>query len=178
VQDAVAKGARVLVGGKRGGGPGQFYEPTVLVDVDHTMRCMTEETFGPLLPIMKVSDEDEAVRMANDSVYGLQSAVFSRDVVHAERVARQLEAGACCINDAQVNFMAFEAPMGGWKSSGVGSRHGAGGIRKYCRQQTLLVNRFALDSDPYMFPYRPWRSRASGAALGLVYRGWRRSAKP
>jgi acyl-CoA reductase-like NAD-dependent aldehyde dehydrogenase len=178
VKDAVAKGARVLAGGGRGSGPGNFYEPTVLVDVDHTMRCMTEETFGPLLPIMKVPDEDAAVRLANDSVYGLQSAVFSRDVVHAERIARRLEAGACCINDAQVNFMAFEAPMGGWKSSGVGSRHGAGGIRKYCRQQTLLVNRFALDSEPYMFPYKAWRSRASAAALGLVYRGWRRSAKP
>ncbi len=177
VGDAVEKGARVLVGGRRGAGPGQFYEPTVLVDVDHTMRCMTEETFGPLLPIMKVSSADEAVALANDSVYGLQSAVFTRDIARGEEIARRIEAGACCINDAQVNFMAFEAPMGGWKSSGVGSRHGAGGIRKYCRQQTLLVNRFALDKEAYMFPYRPWRSRLSAAALGLVYRGWRPSAR-
>jgi acyl-CoA reductase-like NAD-dependent aldehyde dehydrogenase len=177
VRDALAKGARVLAGGKRGSGPGQFYEPTLLVDVDHTMRCMTDETFGPVLPIMKVSGPEEAVRLANDSPYGLQSAVFTRDVGKGERIGRQLEAGACCVNDAQVNFMAFEAPMGGWKSSGVGSRHGPGGIRKYCRQQTLLVNRFALDSEPYMFPYRRWRSRAAAAAMGFLYRGWRRSAR-
>jgi acyl-CoA reductase-like NAD-dependent aldehyde dehydrogenase len=175
VKDAVAKGGRVLVGGARG--EGQFYEPTVLVDVDHTMRCMTEETFGPLLPIMKVADADEAVRLANDSPYGLQAAVFTRDLERGEQIARRIEAGACCVNDAQVNFMAFEAPMGGWKGSGVGSRHGPGGIRKYCRQQTVLVNRFVLDSEMYMFPYAPWRSRVSAAALGLVYRGWRRSAK-
>jgi acyl-CoA reductase-like NAD-dependent aldehyde dehydrogenase len=174
VKDAVARGARVLAGGKPAPGGGRFYEPTVLVDVDHTMRCMTEETFGPLLPIMKVRDEDEAVRLANDSAYGLQSAVFTRDLDKGEQIGRRIEAGACCVNDAQVNFMAFEAPMGGWKSSGVGSRHGPGGIRKYCRQQTLLVNRFVLDSEPYMFPYRPWRSKASAKAMGLIYRGWRR----
>jgi acyl-CoA reductase-like NAD-dependent aldehyde dehydrogenase len=175
VKDAVANGARVLVGGRRGNG--QFYEPTVLVDDAHTMRCMTEETFGPLLPIMKVSDADEAVRLANDSPYGLQAAVFTRDLDRGEQVARRIQAGACCVNDAQVNFMAFEAPMGGWKGSGVGSRHGPGGIRKYCRQQTVLVNRFVLDSEAYMFPYAAWRSRLSAAALGLVYRGWRRSAR-
>jgi acyl-CoA reductase-like NAD-dependent aldehyde dehydrogenase len=173
VKDALAKGAKVLTGGKPGNGPGQFYPPTVLVDVDHTMRCMTEETFGPLLPIMKVADAAEAIRLANDSVYGLQSAVFTRDIKRGEEVGRQLEAGACCINDAQVNFMAFEAPMGGWKSSGIGSRHGPGGIKKYCRQQTMLVNRFALDRDPYMFPYSARISKLSAAAMGLIYRGWR-----
>jgi len=93
VKDAVEKGARVLTGGKRGEGPGLFYEPTVLVDVDHSMACMTEETFGPTLPIMKVRDEDEAIRLANDSPYGLDSSVFTRDVDKGERVARQIEAG-------------------------------------------------------------------------------------
>jgi acyl-CoA reductase-like NAD-dependent aldehyde dehydrogenase len=176
VCDAVAKGATVLTGGRARTGAGRFYEPTVLVDVDHTMACMTEETFGPVLPIMKVADADEAVRLANDSAYGLQSAVFTRNVARGEEIGRRLEAGACCINDAQVNFMAFEAPMGGWKSSGVGSRHGAGGIRKYCRQQTLLVNRFALDRELYMFPYTERASRLSAKAMGLLYRGWRRSA--
>jgi hypothetical protein len=68
--------------------------------------------------------------------------------------------------------------MGGWKSSGVGSRHGAGGIKKYCRQQTLLVNRFALDRDPYMFPYTARMSKLSAAAMGLIYRGWRRAGTP
>jgi acyl-CoA reductase-like NAD-dependent aldehyde dehydrogenase len=178
VKDAVAKGARVLTGGAPAPGPGRFYPPTVIVDVDHTMRCMTEETFGPLLPIMKVADADEAVRLANDSPYGLQSAVYTRDLRKGETIGRQLEAGACCVNDAQVNFTAFEAPMGGWKSSGVGSRHGAGGIRKYCRQQTLLVNRFAPKNELYMFPYSARRTKLQAAAMGLIYRGWRRSSAP
>src|SRR5438132_8343630 len=105
VADAVRKGARVRGGGSsKDDGGGRFFEPTVLVDVDHTMKIMTEETFGPTLPIMKVADADEAVRMANDSVYGLQSAVFTRDVRRGEEIGRQIEAGACCVNDAQVKF--------------------------------------------------------------------------
>ena len=173
VSDALAKGARALTGGRQGRGPGLFYEPTVLVDVDHSMKCMTDETFGPLLPIMKVADADEAVRMANDSPYGLQSSVYTRDVAKGEEIARRLEAGACCINDAQVNFMAFEVPMGGWKTSGIGSRHGPSGIRKYCRQQSVLITRFAPKREPYMFPYRAWRTRAQAAVSALIYRGRR-----
>ena len=133
------------------------------------MKCMTEETFGPLLPIMKVADADEAIRMANDSPYGLQSSLFTRDTRKGEELSKRIEAGACCINDAQVNFTALEAPMGGWKSSGVGSRHGAYGIKKYCRQQTVLVNRFALNRDVYMFPYSARVAKLSGAMTRMLY---------
>src|SRR5246500_2503653 len=94
VADAIQKGARVLTGGHQAPGAGRFFEPTVLVDVDHTMKCMTEETFGPTLPIMKVSDVEEAVRLANDSPYGLGASVFSRDTERGEAVARRIEAGA------------------------------------------------------------------------------------
>ena len=90
VADAVQKGARVLAGGHVVSGPGRFFEPTVLVDVDHTMKCMTEETFGPTLPIMKVADADEAVRLSNDSAYGLGASVFTRDTGRGEEIARQL----------------------------------------------------------------------------------------
>ncbi|MGH2903032.1 MAG: aldehyde dehydrogenase family protein [Solirubrobacteraceae bacterium] len=173
VSDAVAKGARVLVGGKRGGGSGggDFFEPTVLVDVDHTMKCMTEETFGPTLPIMKVADEDEAVRLANDSVYGLAGSVFGRDTAHAESVARRLDTGAVCVNDAIVNYFAMELPMGGAKASGLGSRHGAGGIRKYCSQQALLVTPRALarKKDLTMFPYKARTSKLLAGAFKLLY---------
>ncbi len=155
VRDAVEKGARVLTGGKRGSGPGAFFEPTVLVDVDHSMACMTEETFGPTLPIMKVRDDEEALRLANDSPFGLQASVWTKDTHRGEQLARRVEAGAVCINDAQVNYTTLELPMGGWKTSGLGSRHGAGGIRKYTKQQTLLVTRFAGKKDPHMFPYSP-----------------------
>jgi acyl-CoA reductase-like NAD-dependent aldehyde dehydrogenase len=169
VKDAVAKGARVLVGGKPADGPGRFYEPTVLVDVDHTMSCMTEETFGPTLPIMKVGDAEEALRLANDSPYGLQASVWTKDVHRGEQLARRVEAGAVCVNDAQVNYTALELPMGGWKSSGLGTRHGAGGIRKYTQQQTLLVTRFAGKKDPHMFPYSARKTRLLGRLTKFLY---------
>ena len=126
VRDAVEKGARVLVGGHRPERQGLWFEPTVLADVDHSMLCMTEETFGPTLPVMKVADTEEAVRLANDSPYGLSASVFSKDIARGEAVARRIEAGAVCVNDAVTNYLALELPMGGWKASGLGSRHGAG----------------------------------------------------
>lgn len=124
VDDALAKGARALTGGKRSDGTGNFYPPTVMVDVDHTMMCMTEETFGPTLPIMKVADAREAVRLSNDSPYGLSAAVFSKDVDRAKDVAVQLDCGAVNINDVISNLMCTTAPMGGWKTSGMGARFG------------------------------------------------------
>jgi acyl-CoA reductase-like NAD-dependent aldehyde dehydrogenase len=142
VRDAVAAGAKALTGGERPAGPGSFYPPTVLVDVDHSMACMTEETFGPTLPIMKVSSVEEAVRLANDSPYGLSAAVFSNDVERAKAVAVQLDCGAVNINDVISNLMCTTAPMGGWKTSGLGARFGgAEGLRKYCRQEAVVAPR-------------------------------------
>ncbi|HTZ85857.1 MAG TPA: succinic semialdehyde dehydrogenase [Solirubrobacteraceae bacterium] len=170
VTDAVDKGARVLTGGHAKQGAGRFYEPTVLVDVDHTMKCMTEETFGPTLPIMKVSDADEAVRLANDSPYGLGSSVFTRDVERGEQIARRLEAGAANVNDAMINYTVLELPMGGAKTSGVGSRHGAGGIRKYCSQQAIVVTpKLALKREPHMYPYKPRNSKLLAGLFKFLY---------
>jgi acyl-CoA reductase-like NAD-dependent aldehyde dehydrogenase len=171
VIDAKERGASVIAGGHRREGDGRFYEPTVLVGVDHTMACMTEETFGPTMPIMRVADVDEAVRLANDSPYGLQASVFTKDPAKAEAIARRLEAGAVTVNDAQLNYTVFNAPMGGWKSSGVGSRHGATGIRKYCRTQSILFSPtpFAPKRDLHMFPYTPRKSKALAKFVGLFY---------
>jgi acyl-CoA reductase-like NAD-dependent aldehyde dehydrogenase len=177
VKDALEKGARVLTGGKRGEGPGLFYEPTVLVDVDHSMDCMREETFGPTLPIMKVRDEDEAIRLANDSRYGLDSSVFTRDVEKGERVARQIEAGATCVNDALMNYFAQEAPFAGMKESGMGARHGTAGIRKYCRSQTILITRFAPSKDPTMFPNSAKKAKLFERLVVLMYGRKRRSSR-
>ena len=170
VEDAKAKGARVLVGGHGTRDNGQFFEPTVLVDVDHTMECMTEETFGPTLPIMKVASSDEAIRMANDSVYGLAASVWTRDAGRGEEVARQIEAGVVTVNDAQVNYLATELPMGGWKTSGLGYRHGKGGIQKFCRQQSLLVTRFSpMKKDLWMLPYDKKATGLITKAVKLLY---------
>ena len=169
VQDAVAKGARVTTGGKRGDGPGRFYEPTVLADVDHSMLCMTEETFGPTLPVMRVADAEEAVTLANDGRYGLQASVWTRDEVRGEEIARRVEAGVACVNDAQVNYAALELPMGGWKESGLGSRHGPDGIRKYTRRQSLMIT--AGDApfrDAHHFPYSAQVSQAIGETFAIL----------
>jgi acyl-CoA reductase-like NAD-dependent aldehyde dehydrogenase len=169
VRDAVEQGARVEIGGHRGAGPGRFYEPTVLTGVTHQMRCMREETFGPTIPVMAVADIDEAVRMANDSEYGLQASVWTKDVAKGQQLARRVEAGAVVVNDALTNYGAMGAPMGGWKSSGVGTRHGAHGIRKYCKTQTIMSQRFAPKKDPNMFPYKPWRSKLLGRLVKTIY---------
>jgi acyl-CoA reductase-like NAD-dependent aldehyde dehydrogenase len=171
VSDAIDKGARVLVGGNSVEGvSGRFYQPTVLVDVDHTMKAMTEETFGPTLPIMKVADADEAVRLANESPYGLGASVFTRDTARGEAIARRLEAGAANVNDALVNYTALELPMGGAKASGLGSRHAAGGIRKYCSQQAIVVTpKIALKHEVHMFPYKPRTTRMISRLFGLMY---------
>jgi acyl-CoA reductase-like NAD-dependent aldehyde dehydrogenase len=169
VKDAVDKGARVLVGGHRGPDSGYYYEPTVLVDVDHSMKIMREETFGPTLPIMKVADAEEAVRLANDSPFGLQASVWTRDAGRGEQLARRVEAGVVCVNDAQVNYSALNLPMGGWKASGLGARHGANGIRKYTKTQSLLVTRLAPKRDLHMFPYSRLRTRALGGMLKFLY---------
>src|SRR2546422_3913541 len=128
VKDAVARGARVLAGGQRRTDlPGLFFEPTVLVDVTHDMEIMRDETFGPVIPIVRVRDEEEAVRLANDSRYGLDASVWTKDTVRGTRIARRIESGAVCVNDVMANYPLLEAPMGGVKESGIGHRHGPGG---------------------------------------------------
>jgi acyl-CoA reductase-like NAD-dependent aldehyde dehydrogenase len=158
-----------VVGGHRRSGDGQFFEPTVMVDVDHTMKAMTEETFGPTLPIMKVADAEEALRWANDSPYGLAGSVVTKDVARGEQIARRMQSGAVCVNDAIMNYMALELPMGGWKASGLGTRHGAGGIRKYTRSQSLLISRLHLKRDIHMFPYSAKVTNLLGRAVKLMY---------
>jgi acyl-CoA reductase-like NAD-dependent aldehyde dehydrogenase/choline dehydrogenase-like flavoprotein len=154
IRDAEERGARVITGGKQAEGPGRFFQPTILADVDHSMRCMREETFGPTLPVMKVGNAEEAVRLANEGPYGLQASVWTRDTARGEEIARRIEAGVACVNDAQVNYAALELPMGGWKASGLGSRHGPDGIRKYTKRQSLMITPgYAPSRELHMFPY-------------------------
>jgi acyl-CoA reductase-like NAD-dependent aldehyde dehydrogenase len=141
VADAVARGARVLAGGRRPEGPGFFYPPTVLVDVDHSMRVMREETFGPLLPIMKVADLDEAVRLANDSPYGLTASAWTRSRETARRLQLQLLAGVVSVNDCVSSLGEPTAPYGGLKRSGFGRCHGLAGLRELTQTKYLSRDR-------------------------------------
>src|SRR5205807_7060256 len=138
-------------------------------DVDHSMKIMTEETFGPTLPIMKVSDAEEAVRLANDTPYGLASSVFTRDTARGEQIARRIQAGATTVNDAMINYAALELPMGGAKASGLGSRHGAGGIRKYSSQHAIVVTRLGMKKELFMYPYKSRTSRMLARLFKFMY---------
>lgn len=176
VDEAVAAGARVLTGGKPTG-TGTFFEPTVLVDVDQSMSCMTDETFGPTLPVVKVADEAEAIRLANDSEYGLSATVRTADKERGERIARQLDVGAVNINDALCNAFVHEIPMGGWKQSGIGTRlGGAGGILKYTRRQAITSPRIPTRAKEVLwYPVSPRRAKlAVGLMRGYAARGVRR----
>jgi acyl-CoA reductase-like NAD-dependent aldehyde dehydrogenase len=152
VDDAIANGARALTGGKRVEGPGDYFEPTVLVDVDHSMKVMRDETFGPVVGVMKVRDSEEALRLANDTRYGLAASVFG-EKGRAEKIARRIEAGSVNVNDVITNMAAMGVPMGGWKQSGIGARHGEYGIKKYCRAESIVVTRFGGKREPNWYPY-------------------------
>jgi len=130
VADAVSRGARILLGGATPKGPGFFYPPTLLAGVDHTMRIMREETFGPVLPVMRAADLDQAIALANESPYGLTASGWTSSAVTARRLQEELVAGVVSINDCLSSFGEPSAPWGGCKASGFGRSHGAAGLRE------------------------------------------------
>ncbi|HXY78376.1 MAG TPA: aldehyde dehydrogenase family protein [Candidatus Acidoferrales bacterium] len=141
VEDAKARGALVLAGGARILELGKnFYRPTVLADVTHAMRIMREETFGPVLPVMAFDSDEEAVRLANDSEYGLAASVWTRDSRRGEHIARQIHAGTVMVNDVVSCYGISEAPHGGFKSSGIGRTHGRFGLEEMVRLKYLDVD--------------------------------------
>lgn len=177
VNEAVAAGATVLTGGKPTGVGTFFHQPTVLADVDSSMSCIAEETFGPTLPVVKVADEEEAVRLANDSRYGLSATVWTGDTARGERIARRLECGAVNINDALTNVFCPTLPMGGWKDSGMGYRSGgANGLIKFCRQQAITAPRIPTQKSELMWYSSSGRQAkfALAAMRAFAAHGWRR----
>ncbi|MFL7838192.1 MAG: aldehyde dehydrogenase family protein [Candidatus Promineifilaceae bacterium] len=145
LQDAQEKGARIVYGGTI---DGMFMEPTVVVDVDHSMKLMKEETFGPVLPIMKVDDEPHAILMANDSKFGLGAYVWSRSEKHAQRVAEQLQAGVININDVLAHYAVPDLPFGGVKLSGNARTHGKEEVMQFTQPRSWAVGPPPLPFDP------------------------------
>jgi aldehyde dehydrogenase (NAD+) len=137
VQRAVEAGARVVTGGKPMDRAGFFYEPTLLADVTPDMEIAQEETFGPVLSVLAYSDEADAVRIANDSIYGLSGAVFGADADRALRVARQVRTGTMSVNGG--NYYGADAPFGGFKQSGIGREMGVAGLEEFLELKTIAI---------------------------------------
>ncbi|HKJ24592.1 MAG TPA: aldehyde dehydrogenase family protein [Myxococcota bacterium] len=171
VDDARARGARVLVGGRRNPDlPGLFYEPTVIVDLDPGMEILRDETFGPIVAIVKVRDADEALRLANDSRYGLNGNVWTRDPERGFRLARALDTGGVCINDMALTYGLPEAPFGGRKDSGVGRVNGgADGLRGYCHAKPISADRRGKGAIQGGYPYTRKASDGMQKFIRLVF---------
>lgn len=155
VDDAVAKGARVLCGGQPRRELGtNFYPPTILVDVDRSMRIMHEEHFGPVMVITRVASEAEAIAGANDCPYGLGSSVFTRDPVRAQRMARAIQAGMTTVNDFGLAYMIQSLPFGGLKISGFGKINGREGLRACCNEKAIVTDRIPVRQGMALYPIR------------------------
>ncbi|HEY5922849.1 MAG TPA: aldehyde dehydrogenase family protein [Kofleriaceae bacterium] len=176
VDAAVAAGATLETGGKRRPGPGLFFEPTVLTGCKQDMDVMRKEIFGPVIPIMRVQTEDEAVRLANDSHLGLLAYVFTRDRERGKRLAERIEAGTVMINDVLNTYACPETPWGGVKQSGIGRTHSILGLRELCETRHVNHDRVALGREVWWYPYKEGTFRAllRGARLLFGKRPWQR----
>jgi acyl-CoA reductase-like NAD-dependent aldehyde dehydrogenase len=171
LDDAIARGARVIASTPRADTLHEgYFPPTVLVDVTPDMRVMRDETFGPLLPVVKVASDDEAIAVANRTSFGLSASVWSRDGARARRVAARLEAGAVVLNDAIMNAGIAELPHGGVKGSGTGRSHGEAGLLECVHPKTVMSDLAPSLGAPWWFAY-PERMREMLDAFTRVAHG-------
>jgi acyl-CoA reductase-like NAD-dependent aldehyde dehydrogenase len=174
VDGAVKAGAQVACGGARVAGPGLFYQPTVLTGARQDMDVMRKEIFGPVIPIMRVASEDEAVTLANDSQLGLLAYVFSKDTQRARKIAERVEAGTVMVNDVLNTFGCPETPWGGIKMSGIGRTHSVIGLRDLCQLRHVNYDRVAFSRELWWYPYKEktYKLLLRGARLLFGKRPW------
>jgi acyl-CoA reductase-like NAD-dependent aldehyde dehydrogenase len=176
VTDALAHGAKVVSGGKRVANTrGFFYPPTVLTNVDHSMKIMRDETFGPVLPVMTFKTENEAVELANDSAFGLTASVWTSDIGRGRRIAEQISAGTVMVNEVLYTHGIAQTPWGGVKESGYGRTHGRAGLLELVNPHHIHINRFGWLPDLWWFRYDPdagqlFRRLASYFTTGSIVR--------
>jgi succinate-semialdehyde dehydrogenase/glutarate-semialdehyde dehydrogenase len=168
VRDALDKGARVLTGGRRQESGSSVFLPTVLVGVDDSMDVVSEESFGPLLPIIAFENDEDAVRRCNESGYGLFASVWAGDRARGIRIARRLRVGGVSVNDVLAHYGVAGLPMGGVGLSGFGSRRGLEALDEMSRPHTLFIDRLGLKREPWWFPYS-----SSGTRLIRAVLDWR-----
>jgi acyl-CoA reductase-like NAD-dependent aldehyde dehydrogenase len=165
-RDALAQGAKASGSLQR---EGNYVSPVVLWDVHHGMKVMREETFGPLLPVMPFTGEDDAIKLANDSDFGLNASIWSCDIAKAQRVASGLQAGNWAINDVLKNIGHAGLPFGGVKKSGFGRYHGAEGLRNFTYPVSGLTSRSRLPKEPNWFPYSEERYQQFRGYMDFIY---------
>ncbi len=174
VQDAIAHGARLLAGGKRlpDLGP-NFYAPTLLADVNHRMRLMQEETFGPVLPVAPFDSDEDAVRLANDSDFGLAASVWTRNRRRGEAMAAKIKAGTVMLNDMISCFGIAEAPHGGFKQSGIGRTHGQLGLQEMVQVKYVDVDLIPGIPKVWWFGYGKQYQQQMGGFVDMLFaRSW------
>lgn len=177
VAQALTAGARIVTGGKRRRAAGMYYEPTVLVDCRQDMDVVRKEIFGPVMPILRVKNDEESIRLANDSHLGLCAYVFSKDRAKARRIAERIEAGTVMINDVLFTFGAPETPWGGVKQSAIGFTHSDDGLRELCQVRHVNIDRIAPRREIWWYPYSEKSYRFMLRALKLLFRprrAWQR----
>jgi len=173
VEDARAKGAKVLVGGQRNPNEkGLYYLPTVLTDITDDMRVLREETFGPVMTIMRVRDENEAIRLANDCNYGLTGSVWTKDTKRGFELAKRLDTGNVDINDFPQTYGSIEAPFGGVKASGIGQVNGATGLRGYCHTLPIQTDRFGGKQTAGRYPLSLKQDEGFQKFLAFLWGTW------